>query len=390
MDIVLFSTADWDNPFWTNKQHVAVELANLGYRVLYIDSIGLRQPTLKQSDFKRIFKRVLKVFNLPKKVHNNIWVLSPLALPFYKYTLIRKINKLLLNCMVYLCKKYLHFSNDIFWTYSPLTTSLLNFSYYSHTLYHCVDEIKEQPGMPKKIIDDKEKELLEKIDIVFTTSQKLFDTKKKYTKNIHLHSNVADFNHFNKATQTNSIIPKELLEISSPILMFIGAISSYKIDFELLTYIAKQRPNYSIVLIGKVGEGDPYTNISTLKEYKNIYFLGPKKYTQLPFFLKGAQVALLPNTINNYTSSMFPMKFFEYLSAGKQIVSTDLPALKDYNNLCFLSKNYDDFIKNIDKICTNKIDNDLVDRLAYAKKNSYTKRTLDMLKLANIPTLYDN
>ena len=61
-DIVLLSTAEWDNPFWTNKQYVTVELGELDYRVLYIDSLGLRSPSVNSSDFFRIYKRVKKAF----------------------------------------------------------------------------------------------------------------------------------------------------------------------------------------------------------------------------------------------------------------------------------------------------------------------------------------
>ncbi|HHT1096702.1 TPA: glycosyltransferase, partial [Enterobacter hormaechei] len=67
-DIVVLSTADWDNPFWTNKQHVALELANRGHRVLYIESLGLRRPSVNKKDLSRIFRRVLKAIKAPRKV----------------------------------------------------------------------------------------------------------------------------------------------------------------------------------------------------------------------------------------------------------------------------------------------------------------------------------
>ena len=59
-DVVLLATADWANPFWTNKQHVAVELARRGHRVLYVDSLGLRRPSASQHDFGRILKRLVR------------------------------------------------------------------------------------------------------------------------------------------------------------------------------------------------------------------------------------------------------------------------------------------------------------------------------------------
>ncbi|EFC2759870.1 glycosyltransferase family 1 protein, partial [Escherichia coli] len=76
-NIIILSTADWDNPFWTNKQHVALDLAKKGYNIFYIDSLGLRKPGLNKKDFKRIFNRLVKGIRPPKKVHQNIKVWSP-------------------------------------------------------------------------------------------------------------------------------------------------------------------------------------------------------------------------------------------------------------------------------------------------------------------------
>ncbi|WP_426719830.1 hypothetical protein [Enterobacter cloacae complex sp. 285F6] len=97
-DIVVLSTADWDNPFWTNKQHVALELANRGHRVLYIESLGLRRPSVNKKDLSRIFRRVLKPPDkAPRKVRDNVWVWSPISIPFNNYAIVRKLNKLILS-----------------------------------------------------------------------------------------------------------------------------------------------------------------------------------------------------------------------------------------------------------------------------------------------------
>src|SRR3989304_188571 len=92
-DVVMLSTADWDNPFWTNKQHVAVQLAASGYRVFYIDSLGLRRPSASAQDTKRIFRRLQKSVTGPRKVWENIWVWSPFVIPLQKYGLIRRLNR---------------------------------------------------------------------------------------------------------------------------------------------------------------------------------------------------------------------------------------------------------------------------------------------------------
>lgn len=379
-DIVLLSTADWDNPFWTNKQHVAVELSSLGYKVFYIDSLGLRAPSFNKKDISRVFKRVSKLFAAPKKKRENLWVWSPVTLPWNKYKLIRAFNKLHLKWMVNFWTRYLKFKDKVMWTYNPLTKRLVDVSDYKSLIYHCVDEIKAQPGMPVTILEEAENELIKDADIVFVTSPNLYESRKKINPNTHYHSNVADFNHFNKSLTVDFPRPIDIRDIQGPVLGFIGAISSYKVNFELLSYIASHRPNYQIVLIGLVGEGDPATDISILKEHKNIHLIGPKSYNELPAYLKYFDVALLPNVINSYTDSMFPMKFFEYLSAGKNVVSVNLKAIQGFKDYVNISSTNDDFIADIDNVLLGK-GISLDKRLELAKQFTYHERTRKMLDL---------
>jgi hypothetical protein len=379
-DIVLLSTAEWDNPFWTNKQHVAVELAKRGHRVFYIDSLGLRRPSMTGQDIKRIIKRLKKALQPPKMVKSNLWVWSPILIPSKNNQYIVRLNYIILNSWLNFWLRRLDFKKDIFWTYSPLTTELFDTKDYKQLIYHCVDEIKAQPGMPVKALEEAEKELSKRADLIFTTSKKLYETRKEYNKNTYYFSNVADFDHFNRALEPNLEIPKELLDIPSPRIGFIGALSGYKIDFKLIEFLAKRYPTYSFILIGKVGEGDPWTDINNLKGLKNIYFLGSKPYSELPKYLKGIDVAILPNQINEYTDSMFPMKFFEYLSAGKPIVSVNLLAIQEYQEICYLSKDYDEFAKNLEK-ALNDSDDKLNKRLTIAKRFTYKSRTDKMMKI---------
>lgn len=379
-DIVLLSTADWDNPFWTNKQHVAVELSSLGYKVFYIDSLGLRAPSLNKKDLSRVFKRVLKLFKAPRHERENLWVWSPVTLPWNKYKIVRLFNKLYLKGMINFWTKYLKFNNKILWTYNPLTKRLVDTSDYNKLIYHCVDEIKAQPGMPVTILEEAENELIKDADVVFVTSPNLYISRKELNTNTYYHSNVADFNHFNKSLTENFVRPADIQNITGPIIGFIGAISSYKVNFKLLSYIAEHKPEYQLVLIGLVGEGDPDTDITLLKKHSNIHFLGPKSYNELPAYLRYFDVALLPNMINSYTDNMFPMKFFEYLAAGKNVVSVNLKAIQEFREYVHISSNEEDFIADIEKILSgNGIPLDKI--LELAKQFTYHERTQKMLKL---------
>ncbi|WP_336369209.1 glycosyltransferase [Rahnella perminowiae] len=379
-EIVLLSTADWDNPFWTNKQHVAVEFSRRGYKVLYIDSLGLRKPSLNKKDFSRILRKLFKAVKPPKKVQENIWVWSPITLPWNEYRAVRSFNKFYLSFFVKMWSKLLGFKKPWLWTYNPLTTEFLNPSDFSKTIYHCVDEIKAQPGMPIDVLEREEKTLIQQANIIFVTALQLKENRVKWNDNIHYFSNVADYVHFNTAVTEDYVIPEDLKKINTPILGFIGAVSSYKINLDLISYLATQRPQYSIVIIGEVGEGDPSTKIDILKAHKNIHLLGPKPYNVLPQYLKYFDVALLPNNLNEYTDNMFPMKFFEYLAAGKPIVSVALSSIQEFHNVVKIGKDELEFVMAVDAVISGDIV-PLDERLALAKEYTYETRTDKMLKM---------
>jgi len=379
-DIVLLSTADWDNPFWTNKQHVAIQLAKRGHRVLYINSLGLRRPCANKQDIGRIVKRLRKAVSHPLQVRDNLWVWSPVILPFQGNSLIRRLNFCLINSWLSFWLTRLDIRPQLLWTYSPLTTRLLNFSRYDRVIYHCVDEIKAQPGMPVAVLEQAEQELAGCSDIIFVTAPKLYETRRLWNPNTFYFPNVADFDHFSKALDPTTTVPEDLLKIPSPRIGFIGAISGYKVDFGLLRFIAESRPDWSIVLIGKVGEGDPWTDISLLEGLPNIYLLGPKPYNTLPNYLKGIEAALLPNNINEYTASMFPMKFFEYLAAGKSVVSVDLPAIKEFKTAVYIAKSSVDFLNGVE-LALSGHGAPLRERLSLAQSYTYEARTEKMMQL---------
>lgn len=380
-DVVLLSTADWDNQNWTNKQHVANSLADRGHRVLYIDSVGLRRPNANRRDLGRIVRRLARINQRPRKVQDNLWVWSPTLAPWHHIPAVRAINRLVFSVLIKLLSKRLNFESPWLWTYNPLTTLLINARLFSKIIYHCVDDISAQPGMPSQLIQLSERELVSVSDIVFTTSPKLQAKCEKLNPNTHYFSNVADFKHFSRALDPEIEIPSEILGLPRPRLGFIGAISAYKINFDLLKSIAKARPDWSLILVGDVGEGDPETDVASLRKIPNIHLLGGRDYGELPAYLKGFDVALLPNRLNDYTNAMFPMKFFEYLAAGKPVVSVDLPALRDYSEVFTVADEPEAFISATKRYILEDDHTAVEKRQSTARQNTYARRTESMVHL---------
>ncbi|MFM7674859.1 MAG: glycosyltransferase [Synechococcus sp.] len=343
LDITLLATADWDHPFWTNKQHVAVSLADLGHRVLYVDSLGLRPPTLAARDRGRLWRRLRRALPRPRPVRPGIWVVSPLQLPLPAGPRVDRLNRLVLRLTLALARRWLGLRRDLLWTYNPRTAVLLPLAAYGRSLYHCVDAIDTQPGMEGERLRRDERLLCGAVDLVVTTTPVLQERCAPLASQCLLLPNVVEVEHFRRALDPALQVPADLAAIPEPRLLFVGAIAAYKMDMELLAAVARRHPEWSIVLIGAVGEGDPATRTTALAACPNLHLLGPRPYEALPAYLKGGAVGLIPARINDYTRAMFPMKFFEFLAAGLPVVATPLPALEPYGAVVGLAADAEGF-----------------------------------------------
>lgn len=339
-DFVVLATADWDHPLWTNKQHTALTLASAGHRVLYVESLGIRPPRVGAADRRRILRRLRRLLQLPRQRHERLWVWSPPVLPGGHSGQVLQLNRQLLQSGLALACRWLGFRDPILWTYNPLTTLYLNPESFSASVYHCVDRIQDQPGMPVARIEVSEQALSRVVDVVFATSPQLEISQRQWNRNTFLFGNVADHIHFNRALLGDSSgplsCPERLQVLDRPRLLFMGAIDAYKLDLGLLLQLVERNPAWTFVLIGPVGECDPSTDVGALEACLNVELIGPVAYSELPRWLAHADLALLPLQVNGYTRHMFPMKFFEYLSSGLPVVATEIPALKAHGDVAWL------------------------------------------------------
>ena len=384
-DIVLLSTADWDHPIWTNKQHVACALAAEGERVLYVESLGLRSVQAKSQDFSRIFRRLFLGLRLVRAVRPGVWVLSPLVWPGGNHGFALHLNRLTLRCSMALACFVLRFRSPWLWTYNPLTLLYLPLKGFSLSIYHAVDAVQEQPCMPKALIEYQEARLCSAVNQVFTTSPYLAEQLARHTDRIFYQPNVADRDHFSTALSLRddpkSVALPELVGIPEPRIGFVGAISSYKLDFDLIKAIVVRHPDWQFVFIGPQSEGEPNTDLSQLTSFKNVHWLGPKPYTQLPKFLAAFQCAWLPLQCNPYTKAMFPMKFFEYLFAGLSVVSTRINALHSFEDIaCLCSPDPVEFSQQLQRVLSGGGPS-LDKRLSGISSYTYKSRTRRMLKM---------
>lgn len=324
-DIVCVGFADWQTELKTNQHHLMSRLAR-DNRVLFVESLGLRQPQLSSRDLKRILRRLRRGVAPPREV-DGLHVLSPLVVPLHRFAAIRALNARLLPWLVGRAARRLGMSSPILWSYNPQAEALLDVLSPSLVVYHCVDDVAAQKGVDAASFRAAEKRFVKRADAVLTTSEPLAERLRKISDKVTAMPNVADTELFSHALEDGRVDP-ELEALPGPRIVFTGAIVATKLDVELLVSLARLRPNWTFALVGPVGAGDPSTDVSVLGQEPNVHLLGLRAYDALPDVLRGADAALIPYSLNELTASIFPMKVYEYLAAGLPVVATPLPSLR--------------------------------------------------------------
>ena len=213
------------------------------------------------------------------------------------------------------------------WYYTPM---MLKFSRHLEavcTVYDCMDELANFRFAPPELVS-LERELLSVADVVFTGGYSLYEAKQNTHRNIHPFPSSVDRAHFAQARAITEE-PNDMVRLPRPRLGFYGVVDE-RMDLELLVAMADARPEWQLCIVGPVVKIDP----ADLPVRANIHYLGGRKYEELPFYLAGWDVALMPFAINESTKFISPTKTPEYLAGGRPVVSTPITdVVRHYGDL---------------------------------------------------------
>ena len=213
------------------------------------------------------------------------------------------------------------------WYYTPMMLPFSRDLDASVVVFDAMDELSKFKFAPQNLLD-LEQELIDRADLVFTGGSSLYEAKKDRHASVHLFPSSVDRTHFAKARATQ-FDPADQEELPRPRLGFYGVIDE-RFDIDLLDKVAEMRPDWSFVMVGpvvKISEED-------LPKRRNIYYLGGKKYEQLPAYLSGWDVAIMPFAMNESTQFISPTKTPEYLAGGKPVVSAPIKdVVRHYGHL---------------------------------------------------------
>lgn len=390
-NVICLSNQLWDFPLWTNKRHVMSRLPKLGHNVLFVDPpintgrLFLKNILQKKWSLKRLLTQV-------KRTEDGVVIFSPLNIhPFNKKYSIehaKKINKISKRIF-----KNSENKKTILWIYHVEIKGLENYLKnikHDFLVYDCVDNYEGFPKYntpeKKKWIIEQEKLLASRANIVFSTTPGLAEKLKKYNPHTYFTPNVGDYQRFFDVKNKGFEVPEDLKGISHPIIGFTGAVDEYKFDKELFKKVVEENPSYSFVLIGPLALKDKESTKKALgfENLENVFFLGTKDYQELPKYLSHFDSMVIPYQLNDYTvGGCFPVKFLDYLAAGLPTVVTDLPTYVPFMDFCYISKNPDEFSKNIKKSLEENSKNRVIARQEVAKMNTWEGKVLTMLNIIN-------
>jgi len=189
-----------------------------------------------------------------------------------------------------------------------------------------------------------EARLMEKADLIVANSTYLAEHAKQFNPYSYYVGQGCDVSLFDK--QLIQDIPKDIASIPKPIIGYIGALFSLRLDIEVLSHIAKQNPEWSVVLVGP--EDDTFKN-SELHQLDNVYFLGAKKMEELPSYLFAFDAAINPQKLNEVTIGNYPRKIDEYLAMGKPTVATRTKAMEVFEEYTYLAETKEEYVSLIEK-----------------------------------------
>src|SRR5581483_337208 len=312
--------------------------------VLWVNSIGNRSPRVNRNDINRIFKKIRQFFNGVKQVEENLYVFSPVMIPFYHSKTLRKINQWLLAAMLRRKLKELGFTRPITWTFAPSSADVVGRLGEKKVIYHCVDEFAAFSDAPQIAIQKMEETLLKKADLVIVSANTLRESKRKLNRNTHLVRHGVDYHHFKKALDATVAIPADVAQLPHPMIGFHGLIADW-VDLALIRKMALEHPDWSVVILGA-----SQTDLSPVSGLKNVHLLGKRPYETLPAYCKAFDVAILPFVVNTLTLFANPLKLREYLAAGLPVVSSDLPEVRSLGGDIRIAADHAEFISQVEQI----------------------------------------
>jgi uncharacterized SAM-binding protein YcdF (DUF218 family)/glycosyltransferase involved in cell wall biosynthesis len=379
--ILCISSIDWDF-IWQGHQEIMSRLARQGNRVLFIENTGVRAPGLR--DLPRLLRRLRnwrKGVGGIREERENLYVFSPVVLPFPYSRLAQRINRRILIGALKRWMDAVGFHDPIIWTFLPtqLTLDVAGAIEHKLLLYYCIDNFAESSAQARKIKHSEER-VIRSADLVFVTSAELERRCRRFNEGVHWFPFGVSWEKFEQARQQPRQ-PEDLARIGRPRIGYVGGVHQW-VDQALVKALAERHPDYAFVFVG------PLQVPNGLADCSNVFFLGQKSPEEVPQYIQHFDVCMIPYRLSEYTRNVYPTKLNEYLAMGKPVVATSLPEIerfnREYGSLISIGLDEAAFDAALRERLGDGRDGDqAARRIEVAKRNGWEVRIEEMCRLAD-------
>jgi glycosyltransferase involved in cell wall biosynthesis len=361
---ILYFGNDWMAENRTSSHHVARWLAKR-YRVIYVESPGLRAPKGTGRDLRKLVSKVGLALRGPRAMPEGLSVQTLLQIPLHHLELVRRANRHLLLFTLRLLMLKERVKNPVTWFVVPHLASVAGALGERLSVYYCIDDYAALPDVDVAAVRQMDETLTRKADMVFVASDTLLESKRALNANTHVSPHGVDYDHFVKAQDPALAVPADVAPMigKGPIIGFFGLIERW-IELQLIAYLAAQRPHWTFLMIGRVAVPD-----SEVPRAPNLHFLGRRPYETLPAYGKAFTAAIIPYHLTPQVIHSNPIKLREYLAMGKPIVSVSTPEIDKFAAYVSIAHSREEYLAALDRAVERGLTPDEIARQTAAAAN---------------------
>jgi len=346
--IICFGGEDWWYHHPHSKNHLMRRFARAGNKVIFVNSISMGLASVKSKDLvPRIARKLKSYAKLARTTEEGITVVSPAVIPFFGSRAATIANRSLLTTQIAGLAQRRGLSRPILWIAIPTAIEVAGRLNESLIIYHVSDKYDANTmdhATDPAFIRSLHEKAIEVADLIFYSSRKLLAEATRGLERSHLLEQAVDFDHWARIQDGNLRIAPEIEKIPRPRIGYFGAIEPWLIDQELIRQAARERPEWNWIFIGNKSRG------LEIEGLRNVHFLPPVAYHELPAYAAGFDVCVLPwSTDVTFTSYGSAIKVREYLASGKPVVIAPLPEYESMSKVLRIGRNREQFLELVDE-----------------------------------------
>jgi glycosyltransferase involved in cell wall biosynthesis len=333
---------DWNAENRTSSHHIARRLAQT-MPLLYVDSPGMRAPKATARDVRKILRKLQQAAKLPTQVGDRLWHCTVPQLPFRWLAGVTFLNERFARWALARAITHLRFTRYLLWFALPHPGFLAGKLGEDAVVYYCIDDYAAHPGVDASAIQRCDDALTKVADWVFVAPPALMPAKLQINASARFSPHGVDAQLFARASDPLTEVPTAIADLQHPVVGFFGSVADW-VDVSLIAKLARERPSYSILLVGHVS-----TDVSELAGLANVRMVGAQRYESLPNWARAFDVAIIPYRRNRQVMNANPLKLREYLATGKPVVSVSTPEVDRFAEFVAIARSADEFVTLVDK-----------------------------------------